>query len=147
MTPSFDGHHVSDDWFKVLTAARRAGVSFRLNSGRRTLAEQQRLYDLWQAGVGNLAAVPSPTAPHIRVGREDHALDVDVEFGTGVAGLRSWLRGHGLATSLTVAGEPWHVEADSAAELHAAALRLTPRPTVLDRLRARPLKRARACPR
>ncbi|MDO8187204.1 peptidoglycan-binding protein [Conexibacter sp. JD483] len=146
MTPSFDGHHVSDDWFKVLTAARRAGVSFRLNSGRRTLAEQQRLYDLYRAGVGNLAAVPSPTAPHIRVGRQDHALDVDVAFGGGVAVLRSWLRGHGLATSLTVAGEPWHVEADSAGELRAAAKRLGRKPTVLDRLRARPLTRGTRAP-
>jgi GH24 family phage-related lysozyme (muramidase) len=140
MTRSFDGNHVSDAWFEVLTAARRAGVAFRLNSGRRTFAEQQRLHDLWRAGNGALAAVPSHTAPHIRTGRDDHALDVDVHVGEGVEGLRAWLRGHGLSTSLTVPGEGWHVEADSAAELRAAAARLAKPPTLLDRLRARPLR-------
>lgn len=140
MKRSFDGHHVSDAWFEVLTAARRAGVAFRLNSGRRTFAEQQRLHDLWRAGNGALAAVPSHTAPHIRTGRDDHALDVDMHVGGGVEALRAWLRGHGLLTSLTVPGEGWHVEADSAAELRAASARLAQPPTLLDRLRARPLR-------
>lgn len=140
MKRSFDGHHVSDAWFEVLTAARRAGVAFRLNSGRRTFAEQQRLHDLWRAGNGALAAVPSHTAPHIRTGRDDHALDVDMHVGGGVEGLRAWLRGHGLPTSLTVPGEGWHVEADSAAELRAASARLAQPPTLLGRLRARPLR-------
>lgn len=141
MVRSFDGKRVSDDWFQVLSAARRAGVAFRLNSGQRTFAEQQRLHDLWRAGIGNLAAVPSNSAPHIRSGRQDHALDVDVRVGAGVAGLRLWLRRQGVATSLTVAGEPWHVEADRAGDLHAVARRLAKAPTVLDRLRARPLRR------
>ncbi|HST43098.1 MAG TPA: peptidoglycan-binding protein [Conexibacter sp.] len=146
MVRSFDGKRVSDDWFAVLSAARRAGVRFRLNSGQRTLAEQQRLYDLWQAGIGNLAAVPSATAPHIRTGRQDHALDVDVNVGGGAAGLRQWLRRQGVATSLTVAGEPWHVEADSADDLHAVARRLAKPLTVFDRLRARPLRRGARSP-
>lgn len=146
MVRSFDGQRVSEDWFSVLTAVRRGGVAFRLNSGRRTFAEQQRLHDLWRAGVGALAAVPSHAAPHIRTGREDHALDVDMHVGAGTAGVRAWLSAHGLATSLTVPGEGWHVEADSAAELHAAARRLGRRPTVLDRLRARPLRRGRRSP-
>jgi lysozyme len=141
MNRSFDGHDVSDPWFEVLSAARRAGVRFRLNSGRRTFAEQQRLYDLWRSGAGAVAAVPSHSAPHIRTGRDDHALDVDMHVGAGVEGLRTWLRGHGLATSLTVPGEGWHVEADGAAELRAAARRLAEPPTLLDRLRARPLRK------
>src|ERR1700754_3758512 len=141
MSRSFDGQRVSDDWYQALSAARRDGIAFRLNSGQRTLAEQQRLYDLYRAGIGNLAAVPSATAPHIRSGRQDHALDVDTAAGAGIGALRSWLREHGLPTSLTVPGEPWHLEADSAGDLHAAAVRLAKPLTVLDRLRARPLRR------
>lgn len=146
MVRSFDGQRVSDDWFHVLSAARRAGIAFQLNSGQRTFEEQQRLYDLWRAGIGNLAAVPSHSAPHIRSGRQDHALDVDMYAGVGTAGLRSWLRAHGVATSLTVPGEGWHVEADSAGDLHAAAVRLAKPLTILDRLRARPLRRGAKSP-
>ncbi|ADB50160.1 glycoside hydrolase family protein [Conexibacter woesei] len=142
----FDGHRVSDDWFDVLSGARRAGVAFRLNSGRRTFAEQQRLYDLWRAGVGALAAVPSHTAPHIRTGRQDHALDIDQFAGVGTAGVRAWLRGEGLATTLTVPGEGWHVEADSATALQRVARRLARPRTVLERLRARPLRRGAKTP-
>lgn len=137
---SFDGKRVSADWLAVLTAARRAGIRFRLNSGQRTFAEQQRLYNLWKAGVGNLAAVPSHSAPHIRTGRQDHALDVDMHVGDGIAGLRAWLAKQGIRTSLTVPGEGWHLEADSAAQLATVARRLRKPRTVLDRLGARPLR-------
>jgi len=146
MAPSFDGHRVSTDWFAVLSAARRDGLKFRLNSGQRTMAEQQRLYDLWKAGIGNLAAVPNPNAPHIRAGRQDHALDVDMFVGVGTSGVQRWLRAHGVPTSLTVPGEGWHIEADSAGQLHEAAKRLARKPTVLDRLRARPLRRGTKSP-
>jgi GH24 family phage-related lysozyme (muramidase) len=145
-TAVFDGHRVSPDWYAVLSAARRAGLAFRLNSGQRTMAEQQRLYDLWRAGIGNLAAVPSANAPHIRVGRQDHALDIDMHVGVGTGGVRSWLKAHGVPTSLTVPGEGWHIEADSADQLHAAAVKLAKPLTVLDRLRARPLRRGSKSP-
>lgn len=134
MARFFDGHRVSEPWFQVLTAARGDGVRFRLNSGRRTMAEQQRLYDLYRAGRGALAAVPNARAPHIREGRDDHALDVDMYWGDGIAGLRRWLLAHRVATSLTVPGEGWHLEADSAAALRAAAERLrAPRYTARER--------------
>ncbi len=108
--PTFQGRRVSDQWAVVLTAAQRAGVSFRLNSGQRTFSEQAALYRLYQSGRGNLAAVPSHNAPHIRTGRQDHALDVDMYAGDGVQGLARWLRRQGASVAWTVPGEGWHIE-------------------------------------
>ena len=99
---------VSAQWFTVLDAARKAGVSFGLNDGHRTMAEQEKLYELYLHG-GNLAAVPSPTAPHIRTGRPDHALDVN-SFDGGAGRLAAWLRKRGAQASFPVPREPWHIE-------------------------------------
>lgn len=107
---SFQGRRVSSQWLTVLAAAQRAGVNFRLNSGQRTFAQQQRLYDLYRSGRGNLAAVPSHNAPHIRTGRPDHAIDVDMFAGDGVKGLARWLRRQGASVAWTVPGEGWHIE-------------------------------------
>jgi hypothetical protein len=82
----------------------------RLNSGQRTFGEQAALYRLYRSGRGNLAAVPSHTAPHIRTGRQDHALDVDMYAGDGVQRLAKWLRGQGASVAWTVPGEGWHIE-------------------------------------
>jgi hypothetical protein len=108
--PTFQGRRVSAQWLIVLTAAQRAGVNFRLNSGQRTFSEQAALYALYQSGSGNLAAVPSHNAPHIRTGRPDHALDVDMYAGDGVQGLARWLRRQGASVAWTVPGEGWHIE-------------------------------------
>jgi hypothetical protein len=99
---------VSAQWFTVLDAARKAGVSFFVTDGHRTMAEQQRLWDLSQHG-GALAAFPSPTAPHIREGRPDHAIDVNALDG-GATRLAKWLRRNGAGATFPVPGEPWHIE-------------------------------------
>ena len=109
-TKRFDGKRVSGAWLIVLREARRRGVVFRLSSGRRTMREQWVLYNAMRRGSGVLAAFPSPIAPHIRVGRCDHALDVNALDG-GEARLQSWLRKNGVSAKNTVAGEPWHLEA------------------------------------
>lgn len=112
---TFDGKLVSRPWYVVLTAARRAGVSFRLNSGRRTMAHQGRLraaylrYVKYGRPWAPLAAVPSCSAPHIRCDRPDHANDVNSLDG-GAARLAAWLRRHGARAAFTVPGEPWHIE-------------------------------------
>jgi hypothetical protein len=112
----FDGHKVSTSWDIVLTHARRMGVHFELDSGRRTMAEQWQLVrekGLWSPRNPHGAAKPVPWAPHIRLGRQAHAIDVNDNDG-GRARLQRWLSQHGLATRQTVPGEPWHLEAPEA---------------------------------
>lgn len=106
---TFDGKRVSEPWYALLVACRRDGVSFRLNSGRRTLAEQWRLYRLWRAGRGARAAYPNPRAPHIRVGSDYHAVDIDAVHG-GAERVRRWAARKGIVLRYTARGEPWHLE-------------------------------------
>jgi hypothetical protein len=141
--PTFQGKRVSAEWKVVLEAAVDDGVSFRLNSGQRTFAEQAALYRLYQSGRGNLAAVPAHNAPHIRTGRQDHAIDVDTYAGDGIAALSRWLRKQGATLRLTVMpSEPWHGELD-AADLVRLAKRLdNTHPVLVAGSRGRAVKRA-----
>src|SRR6266540_6818183 len=118
----FGGHTVSREWADVLSAARRE-VAFMLDSGHRTMAEQQALYNKYLRGVGSLAARPSANAPHIRSGRIDHAIDVNAR-DNGAARLATWLHGKGGHPGFPVRGEPWHIEL-GADELHALAGKLS----------------------
>jgi len=102
------GKAVSREWASVLTAAANE-VAFRLDSGHRTMAEQQRLYSQFLRFGHPLAAVPSATAPHIRLDRFDHAVDINALDG-GAGRLAAWLRGKGAHPAFTVPGEPWHIE-------------------------------------
>lgn len=105
----FDGHRVSTAWDHTLTHAQRMGVQFTLNSGRRTMREQ---WFLWrhrgQPGYAKLVAFPSPNAPHIRIGRQAHSLDVDTGGG-GETHLQRFLLNEGLHPVNDVQGEPWHL--------------------------------------
>lgn len=108
----FDGHLVSDEWCVILSAARRAGVQFEVDSGHRTMVEQEKLVaekGVWSPSNPHGAAVPSPTAPHIRVGRPDHACDVNSLDG-GSNRLAAWIRSRGARVLFTVPPEPWHME-------------------------------------
>ena len=105
---TIDGKRVSPAWAVVLSEARRQGVVFHLNSGQRLMSEQQALYDLYKSGRGNLAAVPSPTAPHVRAGHQHHCLDIEPNGGqTRLAG---WLRVRGVPASFNVPSENWHLD-------------------------------------
>lgn len=105
----FDGERLSVPWHRLLTAARRAGAWHgRLNEGHRTMARQQWLYDhrgRADLGIGNSVAVPSATAPHIRTGRKDHAVDV-----TESQALINYAASKGIRLARTVRGESWHLE-------------------------------------
>lgn len=104
----FRGKTVSREWAVVLAAAAEEGVAFTLDSGHRTMAEQQRLVDekgLYGPGNPHGAPRPSASAPHIRIGRIDHALDVD-----GAAALAGWLSRKGTHPQFTVPTENRHVE-------------------------------------
>ena len=100
---------VSDEWHVVLTRARRDGVAFTVTDGHRTFAEQQQRFDVFLRVGRPRAARPSPSAPHIRTGQPDHALDVDSLDG-GAGRLAAWLRRQGARAHFPVPGEPWHVE-------------------------------------
>lgn len=110
-TYRIDGKSVSKPWHIVLTHYRRVGGSFRVNSGRRTMAEQWRLYRAYKRGTGNLAAYPHPGAPHINYGRANHAIDVD-NLNRGADRMVAWLAKEGIRVSRPVRGEPWHIVVD-----------------------------------
>jgi hypothetical protein len=100
---------VSEQWHVVLSAANAGGVSFLVTDGHRTMAEQQEKWDHYQRFGFPRAARPSPTAPHIRTGRPDHAIDVNALDG-GAGRLAGWLRKRGAHATFPVVGEPWHIE-------------------------------------
>ena len=106
-----DGEMVSKELHAVLTDMRR-DVVFTVLEGKRTMARQRYFrmcYETQSCNGGNLAAKPSPWAPHIRVGRIDHAID----FSNDGAVFR-WLANNGLNPVRTVRGESWHIEVTSA---------------------------------
>jgi hypothetical protein len=114
----FEGKRVSKKWYVVLRHLRKSGVEFTLNSGKRTMREQWALFRKnmrwdgrrWVPKPGRpLTAYPSPTAPHVRLGRADHALDMDN------ANKVAWhlKHKHGVNPTFPVAGENWHMELPS----------------------------------
>ena len=118
MSYQYQGKRVSKYWRVVLLAAQDAGVKFQLNSGQRTLAEQQNLVNrlgVWSPSNRKGAARPNRNAPHIRQGQQHHALDVDTfAQSNGNARLAAWLRSEGIKVMYTVPGEPWHMEVTAA---------------------------------
>lgn len=109
-----DGEVVSREWHIVLRDMRRAGVRFNVNEGKRSLARQRYFWNCGPRGCCccnscNLAAYPSPFAPHIRVRRIDHAIDFSNDEE-----VFDWLRRAGLRPKRTVRGEPWHIEVPAA---------------------------------
>jgi len=73
------------------------------NGGARTFADQLRAWNLYQAGVGPLAANPYKGGPHMIPAR---AMDLSPRPGENPRA-RGLLGAFGLG--LTVPGEPWHV--------------------------------------
>jgi len=106
----------------VLAAAARH-VDFTLDSGHRTMGEQHTLHERSRRSGAPAAALPTAGAPHIRIGRANHAIDVDALDG-GAARVVVWLRERGARASLPVRGQPWHIEVP-AADLQALAAQLS----------------------
>ncbi len=106
---------VSRRWRTVLRAADRADVDFHVTSGHRTIPEQWDLFrrNMLRPGLPKagrpMTAFPSPTAPHIRVGRHAHAIDVNSLDG-GETRLQKWLEKQGAHPTNPVKGESWHME-------------------------------------
>lgn len=89
--------------YKVAMVGKDVGQVVDVVSGYRTKAEQQRLYNMWLAGTGNLAAIPG-TSNH----EKGRAADCYIN---GVA-LNSYAptacKNRGLV--FPVGGEAWHAE-------------------------------------
>lgn len=107
----------------VMLAAyeRKTGRALYINQGARTIAEQTAFWNHYQRYGWPLAAYPSPGAPHIKYGRENHALDINADV---VRGLAAFYRANGVPVAFNVPGEPWHMDTPSETALIAAAKRL-----------------------
>lgn len=91
---------------KLQAFAKQLGETVDVISGARTLAEQQHLYDLYLAGIGNLAAPPNANAPHVRGIAVDAYLN-----GKAIGSNSEWrrvARNHGM--HFPVSGEDWHAQ-------------------------------------
>lgn len=111
----FGDDKVSKPWATVLRAAARAGVIAitDLDDGHRSMALQAqrvREHGLYNAITNpHGAAAPSATAPHIKLGHIDHAIDVNALNGA-VTRLDAWVAAHGEQLARTVPTEAWHRE-------------------------------------
>ncbi|QSQ25319.1 peptidoglycan-binding protein [Pyxidicoccus parkwayensis] len=90
---------------RMHAAARAAGINITVNSGFRTMAEQQALYRAYQNGTGNLAAKP---------GYSNHqgGIATDLNVGSTSSSTYRWLAAHAKEYGFvrTVPSEPWHWE-------------------------------------
>ena len=119
----WDGEEFSTAWYWVIRAAVRDGIIkiTDVNDAHRSMqlqAQRVREHGLWSPSNPTGAAPPTPSAPHIRIGREDHALDIQT---SAVGRIMWWLAHNGVRTHrpvLDASGqEPWHVEAVDEAAL------------------------------
>lgn len=128
MSHTIDNEEVSELWWPLLKDLREVDhVDFTVNEGRRTMARQNELFaqnmqfvgGRWQPKPGHaLTAFPSATAPHIRTGRPDHAIDfrnaqgvIDGAMRRGVTLRRTVLNPDGSVR------EEWHLEIASVAQV------------------------------
>lgn len=112
---------LSDDHYVVCSEAIRRGVidPEDLNEGRRTMPEQWAFY----RHQPPLAAFPSPNAPHIWAGRNNHAVDSN-SFNGATQRLAHFYRSLGITVAFNAAGENWHFQPVSGAQLRNAANRI-----------------------
>lgn len=100
---------------------KKFGLDLLVTSGTRTRAEQQRLYDLYKSGKGNLAAAPGFSNHEESGPRGPRALDLrDSGRDSGVTrkGTKrsNWLKANAPRFGFDPAGfrfsriEPWHYE-------------------------------------
>lgn len=123
-----DGEEVSALWYPLLWDIRHIdGVAFNVNEGHRTMARQRELFNQNMQFVGGrwvpkpghpLTAFPSDSAPHIRTGRPDHAIDFNNAEGVRVAAAK---RGVKLVRTVRwpdgSVREEWHLEAADVEQL------------------------------
>lgn len=106
------------DHYMLCSEAIRCGIidPDDLNEGRRTMAEQ---WAFWR-NQPPLAAFPSPNAPHIWLGRNNHAIDSN-SFNGAARRLANFYEAHGVDVVFNVPGENWHFQPTSGQQLKRAA--------------------------
>ncbi len=103
----YNGKNIRRGYGRLLTIAD-AHIHFQLNSAFRSLVEQWRLYRLYKAGKGPLAAFPGTSTHNKKSWKQ--GLDIRWDDG-GCERFRKWAATHGMYFDLTVVGEKWHVNA------------------------------------
>jgi hypothetical protein len=107
-----DGYPVeretANHYVAMQRAAQAAGIGLRINSGFRTMAKQQYLYNCYRNCTSgcescNLAATP---------GTSNHQSGKALDLNTSAAGVMSWLNANAARFGFkrTVAEEAWHWE-------------------------------------
>ncbi len=95
----------ADAYNAMYAAAKKSGITLKVNSGFRSMAQQQHLYNLYIQGKGNLAAKP---------GYSNHqgGIAVDIQVGATSSSAYKWLaaNAHKYGFKRTVPSEPWHWE-------------------------------------
>lgn len=114
----FHGKRVSKSHYALLVEAESRGIISRINQGRRTIAEQWGFYRIYKRDGWPVAAFPSPSAPHIKWGREHHAIDAN---DGPVDALAAFYRSLGIPVAFNVSGEPWHMDTLNEAALKKAS--------------------------
>ena len=83
----------------MVAAAKKDGVDLKITSGHRTRAEQEKLYQAYLNGTGNLAAKP---------GTSNHEKGQAIDF-TNTKGAWAWLAKNAEKFGFkNLKGEPWH---------------------------------------
>lgn len=103
------GHMLRADaaqaFLQMQAAAAADGVTLQVDSAFRSYAEQVQLYQLYQAGKGNLAAPPGYS-------NHEGGVAVDINTARGTNAAFQWLNDNAANYGFhrTVATEPWHWE-------------------------------------
>jgi LAS superfamily LD-carboxypeptidase LdcB len=90
---------IADNFDRMLAAASKDGVQLRINNSYRSPAEQVRLYNLYKAGKGAIAAKP---------GTSLHEKGLAIDF-VNTPGAYAWLKKNASKFGLhNFPPEPWH---------------------------------------
>lgn len=103
------GHQLSapaaTSFMAMRTAAAQAGINLVVTTAFRDMAFQEKLYAMWLAGTGNLAAQPGYSNHQSGI-----ALDIETAGGTNAAFAWLNLNAKKYGWKRTVSSEPWHWE-------------------------------------
>ena len=116
------GKRVSPAHEAMLVAYEKSQGSVNINQGARTIAEQTGFWLHYLRYGFPLAARPTPAAPHIKYGRQHHAMDINAP--QPAHSVADFYRAHGVPVAFNVSSEAWHMDTLDEAALIAAAAKL-----------------------